>query len=92
MTGEELRTIREAMHYSMADFGILLGGIPKSTLQRYEEGTAAIKPELAEKVLLEQARDAEFMERTRQDTRDWCDKHFPHGIPSGSYAICKGDR
>lgn len=83
MTGEELRAIREGMHYSMANFCILLGGIPKSTLQRYENNTAAITPELAERVLLEQTRDADFMERTRQDTRDWCDKHFPHGIPSG---------
>lgn len=82
MTGAELRAIREAMRYSMANFCILLGGIKKTTYQRYENDTAAITPELAERVLLEQVRDADFLKRTREDTKEWCDKHFPHGIPS----------
>lgn len=83
MTGEEFRAIREEMRYSLKNFGILLGGIKKTTLQRYENNTAKIKPELAERVRLERARNADFMERTRQDTRDWADQFFPRGIPSG---------
>lgn len=81
MTKEELRAIRESMHYSMADFGILLG-IPKSTLQRYEDGSAVIKQDLVDKVMKEKSRDADFMERTRQETREWCDRFFPLGIPA----------
>jgi predicted transcriptional regulator len=81
MTKEEFKACRESMRYSLADLSVLLG-IAKSTLARYEDGTATVKPELAERMLKEQARAEDFRERTRQDTREWCNKVFPQGIPA----------
>ena len=81
MTREELRSIRRDMHYSMADFGVLLG-IPKTTLQRYEDGSAAIPDELAQKVVVAQRKDRDFMESVRVETREWVNRMFPHGIPA----------
>lgn len=81
MTATELKIIREKMKYSMADFCILIG-IKKPRYQRYENGTAKIAPELAEKITAEYRRDRQFMSNLPAKIGAMAAADFPQGIKS----------
>ena len=81
MTAEDLKTLRHNIKFSMADIAACLG-VPKSTYQRYEDGTAAIPPTVERAALELQKINEEFTATApaRIDAR--IVREFPLGIVS----------
>ena len=83
MDHKELRRLREDIKFDMGSFAACLG-IPKSTLQRYEDASAAVPPHI-ERAALELAHiNATFMSRYQPGGHfdQELNKKYPHGIPS----------
>ncbi len=81
MTNKDLKDLRLAIGFSMSDIAVCLG-VPKSTYQRYEDGTAAI-PDPVERAALElKTINEEFIATApaRIDAR--INREFPGGIMS----------
>lgn len=81
MKNTELRDLRLKIKFSMADFALCVG-VPKSTYQRYEDGSAAIPPAIERAALELEKINIQFNETSvaRIDAR--IAREFPHGIAS----------
>jgi len=60
MTHQELKTLRKNVKFSMDDMALCIG-VPKSTYQRYEDGTAAIPARIERAALEIQNINTEFI-------------------------------
>ena len=86
MDNKKLKQLRKEMKCSMAELAEVLG-IPKSTFQRYEDGSAKIPVVLQENIIHIHKKDREFMRTLPRRLEADLKRKFPHGIIS---AVCNG--
>jgi len=83
MNNQQLRQLRQDINFDMGSMATCCG-VPKSTYQRYEDGTAAVPPQV-ERAALELVQiNTTFMSRYQpggEFDRE-IDRKYPHGIPS----------
>lgn len=81
MSNQELRKIRQRIKFDMRSFAACLG-IPHTTLQRYEDGSAAIPAniERAAQELEQVEREFDVARLSAFDAR--LVREYPHGIRS----------
>jgi len=79
MTASDLKILRHKIKFSMFDVSACLG-VPKSTYQRYEDGSAIIPPTIERAALELQKINEEFIATApaRIDAR--INREFPGGI------------
>lgn len=75
MDASKIRAFRKELGYSMGDFALCVG-VPKSTYQRYEDGTAQVPPAVVRAALELQQVDREFF----STMGDRIKANLPHGI------------
>ena len=81
MTREELRIIRHKIKFDMRSMALCLG-LPCSTYQRYEDGTANVPEKIARAVLALETFEKECDAKREAETEDLLRREFPGGIPS----------
>lgn len=79
MTPKKLKSVRRRMRYSMQELADCLG-IPKSTYQRYEDGSAAIPAKIERDVLYYQELDRKFFAGLPARVDSELKKQYPMGI------------
>lgn len=86
MNKQELRELRRGINFDMASFAACIG-IPKSTLQRYEDGTAAVPARIERAALELEHINATFMQRYEpggEFDRE-INQQYPHGFLSEGF-------
>ena len=81
MTSDELRNIRHRIKFDMRSMASCLG-LPCSTYQRYEDGTAQVPERIANAALALEAFEKECDAKREAETEDLLRREFPRGIPS----------
>ena len=81
MTSEELRNIRHRIKFDMRSMASCLG-LPCSTYQRYEDGTAKVPASVERAALALEAFERECDAKREAETEDLLRREFPGGIPS----------
>lgn len=81
MNKDRFRNLRQEMHYSMADLSVLIG-VPKTTLQRYEDGSAKVPVSVAVKLIEAHRRDKSWMKQLLRKIDKDVRQRFPAGIIS----------
>lgn len=84
MTKARFKALRKAMRYSLSDLSQLIG-IAKSTLQRYEDGSANVPEDVAAKMEFELKRDKAWKKQMLKRINADLDRQFPDGIISEAY-------
>ena len=81
MNHQQLKELRHIIGFSMSDIAVCLG-IPKSTYQRYEDGSAGIPADVQRAALELKQINETFMAEApaRIDAR--IKQEFPHGVSS----------
>lgn len=81
MEAQELRDLRHRIRFDMRSTALCLG-IPPSTYQRYEDGTARVPEKIAHAALALEEFERECDAAREAETEDLLRKEFPRGIPS----------
>lgn len=81
MTSEELRNIRHRIKFDMRSTALCLG-IPPSTYQRYEDGTARVPDRIERAALALEEFERECDAAREAETEDLLRRQYPGGIPS----------
>jgi len=81
MTKEELRALRQEIKFDMRSFATCLG-IPTSTLQRYEDGSATVPERIVRAAHELRQINVTFMQGLPDRIDAKVDEEFPNGIMS----------
>ena len=81
MTNTELRKLRQGIKFDMRSTALCLG-IPVSTYQRYEDGSAKVPDSIASAALALEEFERECDAIREAETEDLLRREFPGGIPS----------
>ena len=81
MEAQELRDLRHRIKFDMRSTALCLG-IPPSTYQRYEDGTARVPDRIERAALALEEFEKECDAKREADGVALLDRQFPGGIPS----------
>lgn len=79
MTKEQMREIREEMHFGLRDLEAVMG-IKYRTLQNYEGGQRAIPQEFADALRAEQIKERQIKMELAAAMEARLDREYPNGI------------
>lgn len=81
MTADELKQIRKRIRFDIRSTALCLG-IPHTTYQRYENGSAKVPDDIAQKMIELERFEKECDQKRELEFIEIINKQFPFGIPS----------